>query len=153
MNGKKRRQEKILEIIEKIDVTTQEELVGYLKEAGYDVTQATVSRDIKNMQLTKVPGKFGGQKYAVLQMNNAHFEDKYVRVLRDGYVSMDMAQNILVMKTLSGMAMAVAAAIDSMKFPEIVGCIAGDDTIMMAVRTVEQTQLLMEQFRKLMSDT
>jgi transcriptional regulator of arginine metabolism len=69
--------------------------------------------------------------------------DKYIRVLRDGFVSMDMAQNILVVKTVSGMAMAVAAALDALKFPEVVGCIAGDDTIMVAVRTVEETQELM----------
>lgn len=151
MNIKQKRHEKILEIIKNNDVTTQEELAEYLRMEGFQVTQATVSRDIKMMQLTKVPASFGGQKYAPLPLAGANFEDKYVRVLRDGFVSMDQAQNILVMKTLSGMAMAVAAAIDSMKFPEIVGCIAGDDTIMMAVRTVEQTQGLMEQFRKLLS--
>lgn len=151
MNIKQRRHEKILEIIHKNDVTTQEELAGLLKKEGFDVTQATVSRDIKSMRLTKVPGAFGGQKYAPWHLENANFEDKYVRVLKDGFVSMDRAENILVMKTLSGMAMAVAAAIDSMKFPEIVGCIAGDDTIMMAVRNVEQTQEVMEQFKKLLS--
>ena len=75
--------------------------------------------------------------------------DKYIRVLRDGFVSMDMAQNILVIKTVSGMAMAVAAAVDAMKFKEIVGCIAGDDTIMMAVRTVEDTQVLMEKIKSM----
>ena len=70
--------------------------------------------------------------------------DKYIRVLRDGFISMDMAHNILVIKTVSGMAMAVAAALDALKFSEVVGCIAGDDTIMVAVRTVEDTQILMD---------
>ena len=70
--------------------------------------------------------------------------DKYIRVLRDAFISMDMAQNILVIKTVSGMAMAVAAALDALKFSEVVGCIAGDDTIMVAVRTVEDTQILMD---------
>ena len=70
--------------------------------------------------------------------------DKYIRVLRDGFISMDMAQNILVIKTVSGMSMAVAAALDALKFSEVVGCIAGDDTIMVAVRTVEDTQILMD---------
>ena len=70
--------------------------------------------------------------------------DKYIRVLRDGFISMDMAQNILVIKTVSGMAMAVAAALDALKCSEVVGCIAGDDTIMVAVRTVEDTQILMD---------
>lgn len=141
---KKSRLQKIVEIIEKYDVETQEELAGYLKEAGYAVTQATVSRDIRELKLSKIPVGGGGQKYVVLRQDDDYMGDKYIRVLRDGYVSMDMAQNILVLKTVSGMAMAVAAAVDALQFPEVVGCIAGDDTIMMAVRTVEETQLLMD---------
>ena len=140
---KKSRLQKIVEIIEKYDVETQEELAGYLKEAGYAVTQATVSRDIRELKLSKIPVGGGAQKYVVLRQDDDYMGDKYIRVLRDGYVSMDMAQNILVIRTVSGMAMAVAAAVDALQFPEVVGCIAGDDTIMMAVRTVEETQLLM----------
>ena len=79
-------------------------------------------------------------------------EDKYIRVLKDGFVSMDMAQNILVVKTVSGMAMAVAAAVDAMKLKEIVGSIAGDDTIMMAVRTVEDTEIVMEKIRSVLEE-
>lgn len=141
---KKIRHRKIVEIIEKYDVETQEELAGYLKDAGFAVTQATVSRDIRELKLSKVPTGSGKQKYIVLKQDDSHMGDKYIRVLRDGFVSMDMAQNILVLKTVSGMAMAVAAAVDALKFPEVVGSIAGDDTIMMAVRTVEETQVLME---------
>lgn len=140
---KKVRLSKIIEIIEKYDVETQEELAAYLREAGYDVTQATVSRDIRELKLSKIPTGDGRQKYVVFKQDDTHLGDKYIRVLTDGFVSMDMAQNILVIKTVSGMAMAVAAAIDAMKFKEIVGCIAGDDTLMMAVRTVEETQNLM----------
>lgn len=141
---KKTRHRKITEIIEKYDVETQEELANYLKAAGFSVTQATVSRDIREMKLSKVSTSGGKQKYAVLKQEDGHIGDKYIRVLLDGFVSMDMAQNILVIKTVSGMAMAVAAAVDALKFPEVVGCIAGDDTIMIAVRTVEETQALME---------
>lgn len=141
---KKIRHRKIVEIIEKYDVETQEELASYLKAAGFSVTQATVSRDIRELKLSKVPTGSGKQKYVVLKQDDSYMGDKYIRVLRDGFVSMDMAQNILVLKTVSGMAMAVAAAVDALKFPEVVGCIAGDDTIMMAVRTVEETQILME---------
>lgn len=141
---KKIRHRKIVEVIEKYDVETQEELAGYLKEAGFVVTQATVSRDIRELKLSKVPSGSGRQKYVVLKQDDSHLGDKYIRVLRDGFTSMDMAQNILVVKTVSGMAMAVAAALDALKFPEIVGCIAGDDTIMVAVRTVEDTQVLMD---------
>lgn len=141
---KKTRHGKIIEMIQKYDVETQEELAGRLRDAGFAVTQATVSRDIRELKLSKIPAAGGKQKYVVLKQDDGHMEDKYIRVLRDGFVSMDMAQNILVIKTVSGMAMAVAAAVDAMKFAEIVGCIAGDDTIFLAVRTVEETQALME---------
>ncbi len=141
---KKIRHRKIIELIEKYEIETQEELAGYLKETGFSVTQATVSRDIRELKLSKVPSGSGKQKYAVLKHDESRMGDKYSRVLRDGFVSMDMAQNILVVKTVSGMAMAVAAALDALKFSEVVGCIAGDDTIMVAVRTVEETRELME---------
>lgn len=141
---KKTRHRKIVELIEKYEVETQEELATYLKEAGFVVTQATVSRDIRELKLSKIPSGSGKQKYVVLKQDDSHMGDKYIRVLRDGFTSMDMAQNILVVKTVSGMAMAVAAALDALKFPEVVGSIAGDDTIMVAVRTVEETQELMD---------
>ena len=108
------------------------------------MTQATVSRDIRELKLSKVPTGGGKQKYVILKQDDSHMGDKYIRILRDGFISMDMAQNILVIKTVSGMAMAVAAALDALKFSEVVGCIAGDDTIMVAVRTVEDTQILMD---------
>ena len=94
----------------------------------------------------------GRQKYTILIHSDHYLSDKYIRVLRDGFVSMDMAQNILVVKTVAGMAMAVAAAIDAMKLKEIVGSIAGDDTIMIAVRTVEDTQLVMEKIRGVLEE-
>lgn len=141
---KKNRHQMILEIIEQNDVETQDELAARLAETGCDVTQATISRDIRELRLTKVPAGNGRQKYIALRSDDGPLmNDKYIRVLREGYVSMDMAQNILVIKTVSGMAMAVAAALDALKFPEIVGCIAGDDTIMAAVRSVEDTVAVM----------
>lgn len=146
---KKVRHRKIVEIIEKNDVETQEELAGYLKEAGFSVTQATVSRDIRELKLTKAPTGSGRQKYVVLRQDDGHMSDKYIRVLKDGFSSMAMAQNILVIKTVSGMAMAVAAALDAMHFEELVGCIAGDDTIMAAVKTVEDTRILMDRIHEM----
>ena len=137
-------------MINKYQIETQDELAEYLNEAGFKVTQATVSRDIRDLKLTKVPTENGRQKYAVLQSAQNGMTEKYVRILRDGFSSMDMAQNILVLKTVSGMAMAVAAALDAMNWNEIVGCIAGDDTIMCAVRTVDDTILLMEKIKKLL---
>lgn len=141
---KKTRQDKIIEIIQKYDVETQEELAGKLREAGFQVTQATVSRDIRKLKLSKIPTGNGGQKYVVLQQDDNPMGDKYIRVLRDAFSSMDVAQNILVIKTVSGMAMAVAAALDALKFSEIVGCIAGDDTIFLAMRSVEDARSLMD---------
>ena len=147
---KQTRHIRIVELIEKYDIETQEELAEYLKKDGFTVTQATVSRDIRELKLTKIPTGNGRQKYAVLRQDDSHLGDKYIRVLKECFVSMDSAQNILVIKTGVGMAMAVAAAIDAMKFEEIVGSIAGDDTIMMAVRTVEDTQVVMRKIRETM---
>lgn len=143
------RQSKIIEIIQKYDVETQEELSEYLVQEGFSVTQATVSRDIRELKLTKIAMNNGRQRYAVLGDTSEDMSDKYVRVLKDGFISMDMAQNILVIKTVSGMAGAVCAAIDAMKINEIVGSIAGDDTIMCAIRTVEDTLTLMKKIRKI----
>ena len=148
---KKKRHEKILELIDLYEIETQSELADRLNELGFGVTQATVSRDIKEMKLSKVPGDLGGQKYVVLHQKEQRLGDKYTRVLQDGYASMDLAQNILVLKTVSGMAMAVAAAIDAMKFLEIVGSIAGDDTIMMATRSSEEAQMLMSKIEILLT--
>lgn len=146
---KTKRQTKMLELIKKHDIETQEELSDYLQKEGYQVTQATVSRDIRELKLTKVAMSNGRQKYAALTEANEDLSEKYTRVFRDAFVSMDMAQNILVIKTISGMAMAVAAAIDAMEWHEVVGCIAGDDTIMCAIRTVEGTADVMEKISKI----
>ena len=149
---KTKRQTKMLELIKKHNIETQEELSDYLQKEGYQVTQATVSRDIRELKLTKVATSNGRQKYAALTEANEDLSEKYTRVFRDAFVSMDMAQNILVIKTVSGMAMAVAAAIDAMHLHEIVGCIAGDDTIMCAVRSVDDTIAVMGRLRKLVED-
>ena len=121
-----------------------------LKQEGYQVTQATVSRDIRALKLSKVSCGNGKQKYIAIKQEDTHLSAKYVRVLKDGFVSMDKAQNILVIKTVSGMAMAVAAAVDALDMEEIVGSIAGDDTIMVAVRTVEDTQIIMDKIAEML---
>ena len=141
---KRERHEVVVDLINKYDIETQEELAAYLRQEGFDVTQATVSRDIRELKLSKISAGGGRQKYIILSGDDTDLGDKYIRVLRDGFVSMNMAQNILVIKTVQGMAMAVAAAVDAMKLPEIVGCIAGDDTIMAAIKTVEDTRAVME---------
>ncbi len=145
---KARRQDKIIELIQEHEVETQEELADLLSQAGYQVTQATVSRDIRELNLTKVSIDGKGQKYVVLQSGESGMNERYTRVLRSGFVSMDMAQNILVINTVSGMAMAVAAALDALQIKEIVGSIAGDDTIMCAIRSAEQTKEAMQKIEE-----
>ncbi len=145
---KNARQEKIVELITKYEIETQEELASYLEKEGCRVTQATISRDIRELKLTKLTTADGKQKYTLMQNHTPEINDKYLRVLKEGFVSMDMAQNILVVKTVSGMAMAVAAAIDAMHWPEVAGCIAGDDTIMCAIRSSEDTLRVMDEIQK-----
>lgn len=147
---KKRRHEKINELVSRYEIDTQEELADRLCEAGYQVTQATVSRDIRELKLSKVPVGKGRQKYVAFTQDESHLGDKYIRVLREGYVSMDLAQNLLVMKTVPGMAMAVAAAVDALKIEEIVGCIAGDNTIMMAMRNEAMAAAVMDKIERML---
>ncbi len=146
---KNNRHQKIVELVQQYAIDTQEELARRLNESGFEVTQATVSRDIRQLKLTKSTGADGKSRYTFLGESGTELAEKYIRVLKDGLVSMDMAQNILVVKTVSGMAMAVAAALDAINFSEIVGCIAGDDTVMCAVRSVEDTRIVMDKIREL----
>ena len=144
---KTKRQAKILELIRRNDIETQEDLSDRLEQEGFQVTQATVSRDIRELKLTKVALSNGRQKYTAIMEQDENLSEKYTRVFKDGFVSMDMAQNILVIKTVSGMAMAVAAALDAMHLHEIVGCIAGDDTIMCAAKNADMAMGAAEKLR------
>lgn len=148
-NIKQRRHEKIVELITQYEIETQEELADRLCKAGHQVTQATVSRDIRELKLSKIPVGKGRQKYVAFTQDETHLGDKYIRVLKEGYISMDLAQNLLVMKTVSGMAMAVAAAVDALKMEEIVGCIAGDNTIMMAMRSETAAEAVMDKIERM----
>ncbi len=150
---KAKRQEKILDLIVKKEIGTQEELTLELERAGFVATQATVSRDIREMKLTKVAMSDGKPRYVAYRKTEENMLEKYIRIFRDGFISMDNAQNILVIRTVAGMAMAVAAALDHMELPEIVGSIAGDDTIMCAVRSVDDTIVIMGRLRKIVEDT
>ena len=137
------RQSKIIELIREYDIETQEELLELLSREGYQTTQATISRDIRELKLTKVPTASGHQKYTILRASAEGGYEKFVRMLQDGFLAMDSAGNILVIRTYSGMAMAVAAALDHLDIPEMVGCIAGDDTIMCAVRSEDEMTRVM----------
>ena len=149
---KKRRQAKILEIINNLDVETQEDLQMLLRDGGFEVTQATISRDIRELKLTKVTVDGVHQKYTQLQEKETNLYSKYVSVLRDGFLWMEQAENILVIRTLSGMAMAVAAAIDNIEIPGVAGTIAGDDTVMCAIRSTGEVASVMEKISKFMKE-
>ena len=142
------RHSKIVELIGKYEVETQEELAELLQAEGFKVTQATVSRDIRELKLTKAQAESGRQRYMVMD-TRGNLNGKYSRILREGFVSMDMAQNILVIKTVSGMASAVCAAIDAMKMNEVVGSIAGDDTLICIIRTNDDAVKTMKKLRKI----
>ena len=148
---KRERHGKIIELIGHYAIETQEELADKLNEAGFRVTQATVSRDIRELKLTKMTVG-GKQRYVVVQEHSRQMGEKYIGILREGFLSVDMAQNILVIKTVAGMAMAVGAALDALHWQEIVGCIAGDDTAFCAVRTVEDALPMMDKLRKMLRE-
>lgn len=149
---KTKRHAKIIELINQYEIETQEELAQRLIEAGFNVTQATISRDIRELKLSKVAGHNGRQKYISLATPDNGIVDKYTRVLQDAFVSRQMATDIVVIKTVSGMAMAVAAALDAMEIPGVVGSIAGDDTIFCAIHSEEETYKVMEIIDKVVAN-
>lgn len=145
---KKGRHEAIIELIRNNDIENQSELAFRLQEKGYDVTQATVSRDIQKLNLVKVKsnGKF---KYAVVE-NAANFSEKYINIIMETIKSLDVAKNLLIVKTQSGMAMATAAALDGLTLDEIVGSLAGDDAIFIATKSDDNAMLLKNKIEVLM---
>lgn len=139
------RQRKIVELVENSEIETQEELAGRLRECGYNATQATVSRDIRELKLEKTPGSNGKQRYSVSKRYDNTDDKKYIGALKDTVLSIDTAENIIVIRTVSGMAMAVAAVIDTLGIDGIMGSIAGDDTIMCVVKRVQAAPAVMEE--------
>lgn len=134
------RQEKILQIINENTVETQEQLIEKLLEAGFNVTQATVSRDVRELKLTKISCGFGVYKYVVSSRDSHAHSAKFLNMLKEMVTGVDHAGNLVVVKTYPGMAQAAAAALDSMEYPEIIGSIAGDDTVMLVIRSAEATR-------------
>lgn len=148
---KEQRQSAILNLIQKNEIETQEDLAEALENQGFSVTQATVSRDIRELKLTKVATKAGSQKYVALVNYEQQVSEKVIRVFKDAFVSMDVAGNILVIRTLIGMGNAVAAAIDAFQIEGIVGTLAGDDTIFCAVHHDHQMEQVMEKFKDILN--
>lgn len=147
---KNARQTAILSIIERNDIETQEELARRLRESGIAVTQATVSRDIKDLRLLKVLTPAGTYKYATADMAEHGVSDRLVRMFIDSVISINFAENLIVIRTLSGSANAAGEAIDSMRWPEVMGTISGDNTIFVAVRSAAETAGVVEKFQEIL---
>ena len=149
---KSKRHEKILELIARYEIETQEELQDRLNEEGFSVTQATVSRDIKDLRLIKTASLNGGYHYTVNHSGKSGREElafKFHAIFAEAVEGIKSAQNLVVVKCYTGMANAVCAALDSLSWPGLVGTIAGDDTIMCAIRTMEDAQTVMAELEKI----
>ena len=148
---KNERQSKILAIIEREDIDTQEMLLARLQQEGIVCTQATISRDIKQLHLVKEPVGRGKYRYAVsIHRNSLNVADKLRTIFRESITSIDFAQNIVVLKTMSGLASAAAAAIDSMNVTYMVGSLAGDDTAFLVMRDTESAEIFCEEIREML---
>jgi len=139
----KKRHAKIIELVKANDIETQEELTLLLHKSGFVVTQATVSRDIHELKLTKIPASEGRQKYSILITEEEQINLRLKRVFREGVISVDFAGNMVVIKTIEGLAMAVGASVDAMGFTEVIGSIAGDDVLICIVKSQEIAENLM----------
>ena len=149
---KSKRHSKIIEIINSKAIETQEELAEELKSAGFEVTQATVSRDIKTLRLIKIQGSDGKYRYSIINQNKNEMLEKLSSILINTVISLENIDKIVVVKTISGSASAAAEAIDRLELGEIAGTIAGDNTIFILVRTLEKAQELVERISKMLNN-
>lgn len=148
---KNRRQEEILRIVAEMDVETQDQLLEQLKARGITSTQATISRDIKELHLIKELTKYGAYKYVVSERKTSlNFAGRLLTIFREGVTSFDVAQNIVVVKTMPGLAAAAGAALDGMDIPDMVGSLAGDDTVILIMRTNESAAEFCAEIHKLL---
>ena len=149
---KSKRHSKIIEIINSKAIETQEELAEELKSAGFEVTQATVARDIKTLRLIKIQGSDGKYRYSIINQNKNDMLEKLSSILINTVISVENIDKIVVVKTISGSASAAAEAIDRLELGEIAGTIAGDNTIFILVRTLEKAQELVERISKMLNN-
>jgi len=148
---KEQRQARILEIVTRQEVETQEELGRLLEAAGHRATQATVSRDIKELGLIKLSGRSGKQVYTQSPGNGSdNLTDRLVRILRNAVTGIDYTGNLVVIKTFSGGGNAAAAALDSLDLDGVMGTIAGDDTILLIAREASETQALVDRLSRML---
>jgi len=136
----------ILELIDEFNVETQDDLASILKSRGFSITQATVSRDIKELRLIKVLSDEGGYKYATVDKAEAGLKDRFIRIFTNSLISITNAGNLVIIKTITGTASAAAEAIDSMRWNEIAGTLAGDNTIFVAVKDIRNVPELLKRF-------
>ncbi|MER1993835.1 MAG: arginine repressor [Eubacteriales bacterium] len=146
---KSKRQNEIIEIISTADIETQEELAAALRERGYPITQATVSRDIRELRLIKVTSKSGGYKYAKPVRHEVAVSERLTRILADSLIHVEAAANLVVVKTLSGSANVAAEALDNLGWAEIIGTIAGDNTIFIAAKSNDEADIITARIRKM----
>lgn len=146
---KSNRQNAIIELIEKFEIETQEDMISRLRALGYEVTQATVSRDIRELKLTKVLTSHGTYRYVKNRSNHHEGNIKLNHAVVDAIVKVDYAANIVVLKTYPGLAMAVASGVDALNLSNVLGCIGGDDTIMIVTRDEETSVQISENIREL----
>ena len=147
---KRNRQEKLLELISRYEIETQDELIECLKEHGYDVTQATVSRDIRELKIAKMTTGRGTYRYVLPKQSEGAKTMRFNSALVDSIISVDYACNLVVLKTYPGLANAVAAGIDSMSLQSVLGSVAGDDTTLVAVRDEDSAKSLSDRLHDLL---
>ncbi|MBQ8564055.1 MAG: arginine repressor [Firmicutes bacterium] len=145
-----KRQSKIIEIINTYEIDTQEKLASMLRESGFEVTQATVSRDIKDLQLVKTQSSSGKYKYALNRSNDMPVSDRFVKIFRETITSFAASGNLIVVKTLSGCANAAGEAIDNSGLPHIIGSIAGDNTLLLVADSADSIPEIMQEFQDML---
>lgn len=146
---KRIRQEKMLELISKFEIETQDELIERLRECGFEVTQATISRDIRELKISKMTTGKGTYRYVLPKQNTMVPNMKFNSALIDALISIDYACNVIVLKTHAGLANALAVGIDAMHLEDILGCVAGDDTILMVSRSEEAAHRIANRIREM----
>ena len=144
------RQNKIIELIENNEIDTQEKLAALLKECGFEVTQATISRDVKELQLVKTLSPSGKYKYAVHKSVDLPVSDRFIKIFRETITSVASSGNLIVVKTLSGCAPAAAEAVDTSRFPHIIGSIAGDNTFLLVADDPANVSEIMDAFNEML---
>lgn len=144
------RQSKIIDVINNNEIETQEELANFLRDSGIEVTQATVSRDIKELRLVKVMGKTGKYKYASMNQSQEGITERLSNIFKNSIISIKVAGHILVLKTIPGAAQISASAIDNLNIKEVIGTIAGDDTIFVAISDIDKINYILDTFYEML---